>query len=134
MSKTPDAWIIPHCPDFYFMPSLFYHKVFKEWDNGTWDCPAYWNNRGIPLIPCYNTAFRVKAKTYLCQDNYGKWDKSCLIKGYNCTTALWNEDLDCAIRRRKSVVLLTFEDFSPINGNRVTGPMPTFRTRSPRDY
>ena len=131
---SPDAWIVPHCPDFYFMPSLFYHKVFKDWDNGTWDCPAYWSDKGVPLIPCYETNDKEKAKCYIGQDKYGKWEKACLIKGHNCTISLWNEDLECAIRNRSVVILLTFDNSSPIDGSRITGPKPIFKTRNPKKY
>jgi hypothetical protein len=132
--KNFDAWLVPYCPDFYFMPSLFYHKVFKEWDNKTWDCPAYWSDRGIPLITCYQTTNREDAKCYISLDQYNKWSKACLVKGYNCTINLWNEDLDCAFCRNKEVIMLTFDDFSNINRQGTTGPKPEFKTKRARDY
>lgn len=50
------AWLIRNCPNFYFMPSLRYDRVFAKW--GTIEdkmSPAYWQTRGFkvePLVAC----------------------------------------------------------------------------------
>ena len=56
MTETITAWLVRNCPNFYFMPSLRYDRVFTSWgalDNKM--CPAYWRSRGFkvePLVSC----------------------------------------------------------------------------------
>lgn len=50
------AWLVRNCPDFYFMPSQRYDRIFAKW--GEIDdkrSPAYWQTRGFkvePMIAC----------------------------------------------------------------------------------
>ena len=50
------AWLVRNCPNFYFMPSLRYDRIFTTW--GQIDdkmSPAYWQTRGFkvePLVAC----------------------------------------------------------------------------------
>lgn len=54
--ESTQAWLIRNCPNFYFMPSLRYDRIFTTW--GQIDdkmSPAYWQTRGFkvePLIEC----------------------------------------------------------------------------------
>lgn len=48
----PIAWLIPKCPNFYFLPSLWYDQIFTR--RGTVDekmSLAYWESVGFPSIP-----------------------------------------------------------------------------------
>lgn len=55
---TPEAkaWIIKQCPDFYFMPSQRYDRVFFKWeDDGRKNSPEYWASKGyspLEIVPC----------------------------------------------------------------------------------
>ena len=56
MTETITAWLVRNCPDFYFMPSLHYDRIFTAW--GQIDdkmSPAYWQTRGFKvesLVEC----------------------------------------------------------------------------------
>ncbi len=131
MENKPFAWLVPHCPDFYFMPSIFYHKVFAEWDDETWDCPAYWASRGIPVIPCYKTEDVNEAECWICKDKYGKWSKKSQVhlKSFN-RYGHWIEALD-ASKSFYDTYMLKLDFHSPINRGRITGDPPTFNYGKP---
>jgi hypothetical protein len=89
------------------MPSLFYHQLFKEWDDSSWNCPAYWNKRGIPLIACYETEDEVEAQCWISK-RQGKWDRECHIKPPGSTCSLWTEALNATRRQADETHLLRF--------------------------
>lgn len=57
--KKPVAWLIKNCPNFYFMPSMFYDRVFLkyEYGDGRKMSPAYLETRGYKAIPLYECEF-----------------------------------------------------------------------------
>jgi hypothetical protein len=127
MSK-PFAWIVPFCPDFYFMPVLRYHKIFREWDTESWDCPAYWSSKGFPVVPCYTTEDENAAECWISQDKYQRWSDQPNLKSF-CTLPMWTENLNASRSVRKFIQLLTCDLSSPINRGPITGPPPIFKRR-----
>lgn len=70
---APIAWLIKECPNFYFMPSLRYDRIFIAWDSGDHNCPAYWKTKGyeaIPLQQCEDEA----ASHWIVNNEYGVFD------------------------------------------------------------
>lgn len=128
LDQSPFAWFVPYCPNFYFLPSLHYHKAFKVWDDGDWDCPAYWVSVGLPVIPCYETFCEAEAMFWISQDKYDRWDKK---GGVHIKTVkyegLWLEALNASRSVRKSTHMLKFDLHSPIDRGPVLGPPPAFR-------
>lgn len=129
MSK-PAAWIVPLCPNFYFLPSLCYDKVFGEWDDETWDCPAYWASVGLPVIPCYETDNEEEAECWISMDKHGKWCKrdGVHLKRFN-THGHWVEALNASRSVGKLTLLLRLDLYSPINRGPIVGLPPTFKRR-----
>ena len=127
----PFAWIVPYCPDFYFLPSLCYHKVFGEWDDGTWDCPAYWASMGLPIIPCYETDNESEAECWISMDKHGRWCKKdgVILRSFGWPYGTWVEALNASRSVGKSVHMLKFEFDSPVNRGPIVGPPPTFQLR-----
>lgn len=130
-----DAWLIPYCPNFFFLPSLCYHQIFKEWDNGSWDCPAYFSSVGLPLIPCYEVEHEEDANCWTCRGRYGKWDTGVSIRhtpgcvGFDgARDSFWLEALHCSQRVRDEVILLRAELSSPIDRGPISGPEPTWHS------
>jgi hypothetical protein len=101
------AWLVPHCPNFYFMPSLFYHQLFKVWDDGSRNFPAYWMGRGVPPIACYKTEDEVEAQCWISKRK-GKWDTECYVKGSGLTCSFWSEALNATRRQADETHLLRF--------------------------
>jgi len=131
LNAEPFAWVVPSCPDFYFLPSLLYNKIFKEWDNGGWDCPAYWASKKLPVIPCYSTDEEELAQCWISQDKYDRWDKngSGVYMKYESSLSLWTEALNASRYVQKSVQLLTLDLSSPMGRGAITGPPPTWKSR-----
>lgn len=129
MSK-PFAWIVPLCPNFYFLPSMCYNKVFREWDDGTWDCPAYWASIGLPIIPCYETDNEDEAECWVSMDKYDKWCKrdGVHFKSFNAY-GMWAEALNASRNVQKSTHMLKLNFHSPISRGPITGPPPIFKRR-----
>jgi hypothetical protein len=45
-------WLIKNCPNFYFMPSICYDRIFVQWEDQeiTNMSPNYWSEKGFPAI------------------------------------------------------------------------------------
>lgn len=125
--SEPFAWIVPICPDFYFMPTMMYHKIFKEWDNNGWDCPAYWAIRNYPIIPCYATEDEKSAECWISHNKYGQWGKQPNLKTF-CTLPMWTEDLNASRSVAYNTQLLICDLFSPIDRGPIVGNHPTWKS------
>ena len=129
-SQKVFAWLIPNSPDFYFLPALHYHKAYGEWDDGTWDCPAYLASVGFPIIPCYKTEDESEAECWITIDKYGKWYKKegVHLKRFN-RYSLWLEALRASQGVKETTYMLTFKYESPIGRGPIQGPAPTFKSK-----
>lgn len=92
MIVGPKAWLIKNAPDFYFMPSLHYDRIFPKWGvvEGKHHSPAYLVTRGYDAIPLYQCE-ESEAEYWLVNSDYGVFDK---------------ESTDCARAVGKMVVPL----------------------------
>jgi hypothetical protein len=131
--KQPFAWLVPYCPDFYFMPSLRYHQLFKEWDDGTWNCPAYWTSIGLPVIPCFIADGDQDAQCWISLDRYGKWQTEVHVKRPGEYSPLWLEALECSRRNSKQTETLRFDLSSPVERELITKPLSSWRLNLPKE-
>lgn len=121
-----DAWIIPYCPDFYFLPTLHFHQIFKEWDNGSWNCPAYWLSIGIAPIPCFVTDSEQEADCWMSEDKYGRWRGDCILKQEG-SLSLWTEALNASRNVQQAVQMYRFDKSTPLSRGAIVGPSPTWK-------
>lgn len=123
------AWLIPHCPNFYFMPSLCYHQVFKEWDDDTWNCPAYWSSIGIPIIPCYLESDEKLSQLWISKNKHSKWESTAYLKQPGQECSLWKEALDCSRRCSQVTETLKFELSLPLQHGPIIGELSSWRRK-----
>lgn len=125
---SPIAWLVPFSPDFYFLPALHYHKVYGEWDDGSWDCPAWLASQGFPVIPCYKTDDEADAECWISIDKWGRWCKKdgVYLKRFN-SHGLWLEALRASQNVQQTTYMLKFDYFSPVDLGPTQGAKPTFK-------
>lgn len=89
------AWLIENCPNFHFLPSMYYDRIFTTW--GTVQdkmSPAYWTSLGTAakeLIHCSDE----HALYWIVNGTYGVYSR---------------EDADAARSLGKKVVPVTVND------------------------
>lgn len=74
MNNNPVAWIVYDCPDFYFMPTMYFDQIFLHWDNNSWKSPKYWDDLGFDTDPLFKCEEEV-ANYWIVNNDYGVFDK-----------------------------------------------------------
>ena len=110
---TAVAWIVPACPDFFFMPTFTYDQVFSYWDNNSWDCPKAWKDKGKLIVSCYATENEQEADIWVVNDGRRSKQRQDPMYKHLYPISLWQEAL-VATREHNSITMLNFEKFTLI--------------------
>lgn len=71
---NPIAWLVKDCPNFYFLPSMYYDQMFLDrGDVGKKMSLAYWESVGFVSLPLYRCEDE-RATHWIVNNNYALFD------------------------------------------------------------